>query len=59
MIDFNEKTRISKKANEILENILLQQNDYLKQLQEIQKIDELEVAKVIIQRLIAESNKKN
>lgn len=51
MIDFKQKLEINKKADAILERI--KESDMLnEQWEEIGKIDDLEVAKVIIKRLL-------
>lgn len=52
MIDFKEKARISKEANDVTENILSKKYDTFEQYEEVGKITDLEVAKVVIKRLL-------
>lgn len=52
MIDFKEKARISKEADSALERILAKQHDNFDQYEEVGKITDLEVAKVVIKRLL-------
>ena len=56
MIDFKEKTRISKEANATLDNILRKKYDIFEQYEEIRKITDIEVAKIIIKRLLDKLN---
>ena len=57
MIDFAEKARINKEAKEVLDNILSKKYDNFDQYSEVSKIIDLEVAKVIIKRLLDKINK--
>ena len=52
MIDFTEKARISKEATETLNTILSKKYDTFEQYEEVSKITDIEVAKVIIKRLL-------
>lgn len=52
MIDFAEKARISKEADETLSNILSKSYDNFDQYEEVSKITDIEVAKVVIKRLL-------
>lgn len=52
MIDFKEKARISREANEVTENILSKRYDTFEQYEEVSKIADLEVAKVVIKLLL-------
>ena len=52
MIDFNEKVRISTEADRTLETILSKRYDTFDQYSEVSKIADLEVAKMIIKRLL-------
>lgn len=52
MIDFKEKAHISREANEVTENILSKRYDTFEQYEEVSKIVDLEVAKVVIKRLL-------
>lgn len=52
MIDFAEKARINKKADATLEEILSKKYDTFDMWEEVSKIDDVEVAKVIIKRLL-------
>ncbi len=56
MVDFAEKARISKQAEETLNNILRKEYDNFDQYEEVNKITDLEVAKVIIKRLLDKLN---
>ena len=56
MIDFKEKVRIDKEADKTLNSILSKQYDSFEQYREVSKITELEVAKVIIKRLLDKIN---
>lgn len=58
MIDFKEKARISNEASKTLETILSKQYDTFDQYGEVSKINDLEVAKVIIKRLLDKVNSK-
>lgn len=52
MIDFAEKARVTRKADETLYTILTKSHDNFDQYEEVNNITELEVAKVIIKRLL-------
>ena len=56
MIDFAEKARINKEATKTLDNILSKKYDNFDQYSEVSKITDLEVAKVIIKRLLDKIN---
>lgn len=56
MIDFKEKARISKEANATLDNILCKRYDTFEQYEEVSKITDIEVAKIIIKRLLDKLN---
>lgn len=56
MLDFAEKARISKEANETVDSILSKSHDTLDQYAEINKITDLEVAKAVIKRLLSKLN---
>ena len=56
MIDFEKKVKINKKADKILKEIDSKQYDNFEQYEEVSKIDDLEVAKVIIKRLLDKIN---
>lgn len=56
MIDFAEKVRISKEADEAVDNILSKSYDTFEQYVEVNKITDLEVAKVVIKRLLDKLN---
>lgn len=56
MIDFKEKARITKKADETLDHILSKRYDTFEQYEEVSKITDIEVAKVIIKRLLDKVN---
>lgn len=56
MIDFAEKARISKEADETLEEILSKRHDNFDQYEQVSKINDLEVAKVVIKRLLDKIN---
>ena len=56
MIDFAEKARISKEADETLNTILSKRYDNFEQYEEVSKITDVEVAKVIIKRLLDKLN---
>lgn len=56
MIDFAEKARISKEADETLNTILSKRYDNFEQYEEVSKITNVEVAKVIIKRLLDKLN---
>lgn len=56
MIDFAEKARISKEADETLNTILSKRYDSFEQYEEVSKITDVEVAKVIIKRLLDKLN---
>lgn len=52
MVDFAVKTRIPIEADRALETILSKRHDTFELHQEVDKIIDLEVAKVIIKRLL-------
>lgn len=56
MIDFKEKARITYEADNTLERILSKQYDNFDQYEEVSKISNIEVAKVIIKRLLDKLN---
>lgn len=56
MIDFKEKARVTKEADETLGRILSKSSDTFDQYCEVSKITNLEVAKVIIKRLLDKVN---
>jgi hypothetical protein len=56
MIDFAEKARIFKEADETLEEILSKRHDNFDQYEQVSKITDLEVAKVVIKRLLDKIN---
>ena len=56
MIDFKEKARISNEADKALETILSKRYDTFDQYEEVSKINDLEVAKVVIKRLLDKVN---
>lgn len=56
MIDFAEKARIFKEADETLERVLSKSYDSFDQYAEVSKITDLEVAKVVIKRLLDKVN---
>lgn len=56
MIDFKEKAKITKEADETLENILSKSYDTFDQYSEVSKIEKLEVAKIVIKRLLDKLN---
>lgn len=56
MIDFAKKAEQTKKADETLKEILAKQYDTFDQYQEVSKITDLEVAKLIIKRLLDKLN---
>lgn len=58
MIDFMEKARITKEADDTLATILSKKYDNFDQYEEVSKITDLEVAKLIIKRLLDELNYK-
>lgn len=57
MIDFAEKARINKEADKALSEVLNKNYDTFDQYIEVSKITDLEVAKVIIKRLLDKLNK--
>lgn len=59
MIDFAEKARITKAAEDTLKDILSKNYDNFDQYQEVSKITELEVAKMIIKRLLDKMDESN
>ena len=56
MIDFKEKARISKEANTTLNNILSKKYNTFEQYEEVSKITDIEVTKIIIKRLLDKLN---
>lgn len=52
MIDFAEKARVSKEADQTLKSILAKGDDSFAKYEEINKISDIEVAKMIIKRLV-------
>lgn len=56
MVDFAEKARISKEADETLNTILSKRYDNFEQYEEVSKITDVEVAKGIIKRLLDKLN---
>ena len=56
MIDFAEKARIAAEADKTLNSILSKRYDTFEQYEEVSKITDLEVSKVIIKRLLARLN---
>ena len=56
MIDFAEKARINKEADKALNEILSKNYDTFDQYIEVSKITDLDVAKVIIKRLLDKLN---
>lgn len=59
MIDFAEKARITQLADDTLEKILSKSYDNFEQYEEVSKITELEVAKIIIKRLLDKVDESN
>ena len=56
MIDFEKKIKIAREADKYLEEILGKQYDNFEQYAAVSKIDDLEVAKIIIKRLLDKVN---
>ena len=56
MIDFKEKARLTNKADSTLSEILSRRYDTFEQHEEVNKITDLEVAKLIIKRLLDKVN---
>lgn len=56
MFDFAEKARITQEADNALETILSKDYDTFDQYEEVSKLTDLEVAKVIIKRLLDKLN---
>ena len=56
MIDFAKKAEQTKKADETLREILSKRYDTFDQYEEVSKITDLEVAKLIIKRLLDKLN---
>ena len=56
MVDFEEKARITVEADNALEIILSKRYDTFEQYEEVSKLTDLEVAKVIIDRLLDKLN---
>lgn len=59
MIYFAEKARITQLADDTLEKILSKSYDNFEQYEEVSKITELEVAKIIIKRLLDKVDESN
>lgn len=53
MMDFKEKARISKETNEVIKSILSKKQDTFELIEEVDMITDLEVAKMVIKRLIS------
>lgn len=58
MINFKEKARIAKEADNALDTILSKKYDTFEQHKEENKITDLEIAKLIIKRLLDKLNNK-
>ncbi len=56
MVDFEKKIKIAREADKKLEEILGKQYDNFEQYAAVSKIDDLEVAKIIIKRLLDKVN---
>lgn len=56
MIDFAKKAQQTKKADDTLKEILAKRYDTFDQYEEVSKITDLEVAKLIIKRLLDKLN---
>ena len=56
MIDFAKKAEQTKKADDTLKEILSKRYDTFDQYEEVSKITDLEVAKLIIKRLLNKLN---
>lgn len=56
MIDFKEKARIASEADNTLDTILSKRYDNFEQYEEVSKITDIEVAKLIIKRLLDKLN---
>lgn len=56
MIDFKKKAEITQKADETLQQIFSKQYDTFDMYEEVSKITDLEVAKMIIKRLLDKLN---
>lgn len=56
MIDFAKKAEQTKKADDTLEEILSKRYDTFDQYEEVSKITDIEVAKLIIKRLLDKLN---
>ncbi|MGN0485543.1 MAG: hypothetical protein ACI4HI_18545 [Lachnospiraceae bacterium] len=56
MIDFTEKARVTREADKTLSNILSKKHDTFDQYEEVSKISDIEVAKMIIKRLLDQLN---
>jgi len=56
MIDFKEMARITTEADSTLEAILMKRYDNFEQWEEVSKITDLEIAKLIIKRLLGKLN---
>ena len=56
MIDFAKAARVNKEADEAVKNILSKQYDNFDQYAEVNKIEDLDVAKMVIKRLLDKVN---
>lgn len=56
MIDFVKKAEQTKKADETLKEILSKKYDTFDQYEEVSKITDLEIAKLVIKRLLDKLN---
>lgn len=59
MIDFVERARITQLADDTLDKILSKSYPNFEQYEEVSKITELEVAKIIIKRLLDKVDESN
>ena len=56
MIDFKEKARITRESDSTLETILMKRYDNFEQWEEVSKLTDLDIAKLIIKRLLSKLN---
>jgi len=56
MFDFKEQARITKEADDTLKTIVSKQYDNFDMYEEVSKISDIEVAKLIIKRLLDKLN---
>lgn len=56
MIDFKKAARVTQEADATLKNILSKQYDNFDQYTEVNKIEDLDVAKMVIKRLLDKVN---